>query len=99
MLVAAEFALSSPQPQSSANDRLDLQCVCEKKSFLRESIFSSKVDLDVGQLQHYRSYCVDHVTDCEGSYLQHIVKDTSLWTWKGEVIRNSSNVLRKLGFL
>ena len=57
-----------------------------------------QVDLDVGHLHHYRSYCVDLVKDCEESYMRHTVKDTSVWTWKDAVIRNSADVLRKLGF-
>ena len=60
---------------------------------------SDQVDLDVGQLQHYRSYCHIEVNDCEESYLRHTVKDTSVWTWKDAVIRKSGNVLHKLGFL
>jgi len=60
---------------------------------------SHEVDLDVGHLHHYRSYCVDLVKDCEESYMRHTVKDTSVWTWKDAVIRNSAHVLRKLGFL
>ena len=58
-----------------------------------------QVELDVGHLHHYRSYCVDLVKDCEESYMRHTVKDTSVWTWKDAVIRNSADVLRKLGFL
>ena len=58
-----------------------------------------KVDLEVGHLQHYRSYCVDLVKDCEHSYMRHTVKDTSVWTWKDAVVKNSANVLHKLGFL
>ena len=64
-----------------------------------KTLIFHQVDLDVGHLQHYRSYCVDLVKDCEESYLRHTVKDPSVWTWKDPVIRNSGNVLHKLGFL
>ena len=36
---------------------------------------------------------------CEESYMQHTVKDTSVWTWKDAVISKSESVLQKLGFL
>ena len=42
---------------------------------------------------------MDLVDDCEESYLRHVVKDTSVWTWKDVVIRRSANVLHKLGLL
>ena len=45
----------------------------------------NQVDLAVGHLHHYRSYCVDLVKDCKESYLQHTVKDSSVWTWKDAV--------------
>ena len=56
------------------------------------------MDLEVGHLQHYRSYCVDLVKDCEEAYMRHTVKDTSVWKWREAVIGNSSKVPQKLGF-
>ena len=63
--------------------------------------FDHQVDLDMGQTQHYRSYCVHNVVvdgEC-GQYLEHTVKDTSVWRWKDAVVKNSSKVLKKLSFI
>jgi len=59
-----------------------------------------KVGIDIGQMHHYRGGCDFEVyKDCEERFLRHIVKDTVVWKWKKEVIRKSSNVLNKLGFI
>ena len=51
-------------------------------------------------MHHYRGGCDFEVyKDCEERFLRHTVKDTVVWKWKKEVIRKSSNVLNKLGFI
>ena len=58
-----------------------------------------QVGLDVGQMHHYRGDCDFEVyEDCEERFLRNTVEDKSVWRWKDEVIRKSSNVLCKLGF-
>ena len=59
-----------------------------------------QVGLDIGQLQHYRGDCdPETYVDCEERFLRNTTKDISLWKWKDEVIRKSSNVLNELGFI
>ena len=59
-----------------------------------------QVGLDVGQMHHYRGDCDFSVyEDCEERFLRNTVEDKSVWRWKDEVIRKSSNVLNKLGFI
>ena len=58
-----------------------------------------QVGLDVGQMHHYRGDCDFEVyEDCEERFLRNTMEDKSVWRWKDEVIRKSSNVLCKLGF-
>ena len=65
-----------------------------------KSDYSEQVSLDIGQMHHYRGDCDFQVyKDCEERFLRHTIEDTGLWTWKDEVIRKSSNVLYKLGFI
>ena len=61
--------------------------------------FEHQVDVELGQTQHYRNYCIQNVNGGCGQYLARTVKDTSVWRWKDAVIRNSSKVLHKLGFI
>lgn len=61
--------------------------------------FEHQVDLELGQTQHYRKYCIQNVNGGCGQYLASTVKDISVWRWKDAVIRNSSKVLHKLGFI
>ena len=73
-------------------------CTCPKMTM--ELYFEHQVDLELGQTQHYRKYCIRNVNGGCGQYLARTVKDTSVWRWKDAVIRNSLNVLHKLlGFI
>ena len=63
------------------------------------SCFAYDVDLDVGHLQHYRTECTPDLGSICHLYREHIVKDTSVWKWKKEVLRGASQTLRRLGFL
>ena len=90
LIVFNHYPLASVEGAWTSHEVMNLKTV--KTDF-------DQVDLAVGHLHHYRSYCVDLVKDCEGSYLRHTVKDTSVWAWKDPVVRKSADVLHKLGFL
>jgi len=61
---------------------------------------SFPVEPSLGQLQHYRSDCVNTLKkSCKEDFKAVSVKDTTLWRWKEQIIQRSSNTLAKLGFL
>ncbi len=60
---------------------------------------SYSVDIDVGQLQHYRAKCVNELKRvCGKLFIENIVLDAAIWRYKEKVVASTVNTLKDLDF-
>jgi hypothetical protein len=59
---------------------------------------SHGVEPETAHLQHYRGDCQTK-KNCDVDFKQFLVKDTTIWRYKEDLISRVDAVLKKLGFL
>ena len=59
------------------------------------------VNSSIAHLHHYRNNCQFQIKKkiCEEEYKKNVVRDTTIWKYKTDLIKNSITALKNLGFV